>query len=170
MTTRKTIDIKQAKTLIGGRSAAQLRRWMWAHGFDPAVEGTHRQHRDTLWWLDEVEQMVEERKRWGLWLTDPVRFDDEDEDEEQTWMRAWTPEQPKAPTGEVWRPLTDQRYDYDAARKRREALAAQLDAAPVAATDIDYLATRGKERRPRGARGIGPTQAILAAKKHNPAG
>jgi hypothetical protein len=45
-------------------------------------------------------------------------------------------------------------YDYSSARVRREAIAAQLESAPVAASDLDYIATRGMERRGNKALGV----------------
>ena len=118
---------------------------MWAHGFDPVRVDGERGH----WWdVALVQQVIEERRAWGL---DERERELEQQEAERARAKASRAAYHAAlAAGEP--PTYDylaapRPYDYEAARDRRERIARQLESAPVTAADLDYVATRAGERR-----------------------
>lgn len=158
LTTREAADLL-------GLSPGRTRKVMWNHGFDPVDESHGRDlgGGPTLHWRrGDVDVVLEERHRWGFDI--PSVFSTAGRDHWGLAPRASINSMRVGRFDHVPAPCS---FDPEAARARREKTSAQLAAAPVAAVDIDYIATRAGERRgSRGLRtGVGPTEHILADTK-----
>lgn len=134
-------------------TSTYFRQIMWNHGFDSVVDW-----RGEVWLIDEFQQMLAERIRWGF-LKD---FGDGQYEKDTAQIKRRLPVEPVA---KYEPPVTrEQPQMTEAEREAYHTFAAkcaaheeynrrvrdQLKSVPVSAQDLDYLATRAGERRRRG--------------------
>ena len=144
-----------------GWTPARFRQIMWNHGFAP-VAGSDEQQ----WLCSDFKQMIDERVRWGFLVVDGASYLTElqaSQKPKRVPVEPYEAPKPVAAPVDRWG-FDEAKYQAHEALNRR--LRTQLADAPVLARDLDYLASRAGERRPRRNRGVGPTEMILKKTQH----